>query len=177
MKRRRFLTISSLGVLSASGGCTALGFDRGVPDGTTVATRHWRSFILEDGAASEPWSGPKEPTISATILTDRETAMERLRRDSPVAVFVDGTDFVRSYFAVVEYFGMSSSRYMELRSLERQESEILVTVEVKTPGEFITGDLAPHSLVVRITEENRERPTELSTEFVSCGRVRCTGYP
>lgn len=177
MRRRRFLRVSALGVLSASGGCTALGFDRGVPDWTTVATRHWRSFVLEDGAASEPRSGPEEPAISAAILADRETATERLRRDSPAAEFVDGTDFERSYLAVVEYFGMSSSKELALRSLERRESAVHVTVEVKTPGKFVTADLVPHSLVVRITEENGARPTKISTEFVTCRRIRCTDHP
>lgn len=176
MKRREFLATSSFGLLSVGSGCTALGLDTGVPDGMTVETRHWGSVVLEDGLAAELESGWDEPIIVETLLTRQETALERLEQESPATEFAVETDFGQSYLAVIEYLGMSSSQWLELRSLERQESGIHVVAEVESPDSGTFDDLSPHSLVIRITEEDAERPANISAEVVSCGYIRCTDH-
>lgn len=175
MKRRRYLATSCLGVVSASSGCAALtGLRTSLPDGMTIDTHHSvRPEALKDGVAPEVQSVDQTPVIYETLLTDGETAFDRANTDSSAYDFIRNTDFERSYIAVVEYFGTSSSRWLELRSIERGETDVHVVAEVKTPRSGTSDDLAMHSLVVRITEEDRERPSEISAEIVSCGLIQC----
>ena len=174
MKRRRYLATSCLGVLSASSGCAVVsGLRTSLPDGMTTDTHHSvRPEALRDGVAPNVQSGGRPPVIYETLLTDREMALERANTDSSAYEFIRNTDFDRSYIAVVEYFGTSSSRWLELRSIERGEVDIHVVAEVKTPRSGVSDDQAIHSLLVRITEENRERPSEISAEIVSCGLLQ-----
>lgn len=175
MKRRQYLATSSLGLLSVGGGCTAIGSGRGVPDGMSVETRHWAESLLKDGITARLGSGRQGPLLYETLLTGKETAAERLQQDAAetARTFVADTDFEHSYLAVVEYFGTSSSYWLELRSLERQESGIHVVVELESPRSR-RDDLASHSLVIRITDDNAETPAEISAEAISCALIRCT---
>lgn len=176
MKRRQYLATSILGLLSLGSGCTALGFDTGVPDGMTVETRHWDQSLLKDGIPAQLELGREEPILYETLLRGQETAEERLQQDAPepTRAFVVDTNFERSYLAVVEHLGSSSSDWLELRAVERQESGIHVVVELKSPWRGGFDDLSAHSLVIRITDDNEEKPADISAEGVSCGLLRCT---
>ncbi len=132
------------------------------------------SEALNDGIADEVQSVNQTPVIYETLLTDRETAFDRANTDSSAYEFIRNTDFERSYIAVVEYFGTSSSRWLELRSIDRGDTDVHAVGEVKTPRSGTSDDLAIHSLVVRITEDDRERPSEISAEIISCGFIQCS---
>lgn len=163
MNRRRFLALSSLGLLTAGSGCAALESDSGLPPGMTITTQHWRGWILKD-VLTEDTKEP--PTIAGTILTTKETALEQIHHDTPTKAFVEATDFTTSYLTAIEYFG-SSSYTLEVHSINRQEANIHVQVTERSQSDYITADLAPQYLFIRITEETSKQPTNISTEIVS----------
>lgn len=176
MKRREFLSLSSVGLLTASSGCTALGLDTGVPEGMTVESHHWATAALEKGVETARRSGVREPIIAVVVLDDQATASDRIDPESPAADFIVETDFERSYVALVEYFGTSSSKWLEYRSIELRDSELHVVAEVVSPDGATFDNLAIHSLALRITDGNHGVPSGISAEVVSCGFIRCTDH-
>lgn len=165
MNRRRFLTLSSLGLLTASSGCTAMGSESSLPPGMTITTRHSREGILKDELID--LTELRDPLyIAGTLLTTEEAALAQIQHDSRVKALVEETDFTTSYLAVIQYYG-SSSYSLEVHSIDRKESSIHVRFEERPESEFITADLSSHYLVIRVTEENPKPPTDISAELVS----------
>lgn len=176
MNRRKFLSRTSLGVLSASSGCAALELNTGTPEGMTIESRQWARVTLENGVEGDMEAGEDAPVIATSIIGNQETAENRIDSESPAAAFIFETDFENAYIAVVEYYGMSSSNDLELRSLERGDSTIHIVAEVKESSGGTLDDQSIHSLVLRITDEEAGVPDESSAEVVSCGFIRCTDY-
>lgn len=144
-------------VLSTIAGC--LGEEQ-TPEGIAVDTRHWVADILEEGI----WYAHQEREGSVNryhdLIGDESAAQNRVTQDEEVWAYVEEIDFEDSYLIVVQNV-MQSARWLELDRIERIERGLDIAVETASPDEPYGDDATPHSLTIRVTDEQAGIPNEL----------------
>lgn len=150
MDRRRFLSSTALIVTTGLVGCLGSENHPHLPDGMSVETHHTvGSHLTEDTIGP---SGERGRTYE-TVITDRETAQDRMKNTEEITNFIQETDFDQSYLVLVDAAAWPSGKWLELAEIERTDNGLQIVIVVASPDEPVGDDAAVHSLAIRITDE------------------------
>lgn len=164
MNRRRFLAGATV-LPVAVAGCLGRGENPDTPNQMAVESRHWTGIVFEDTKqVAKRLELEDKPIAYHEIITDREAAEDRIEREDG-GEFIEEPDFDESYLVVIAAGYWSSSDEFELAEIDRTESGLHVGVRVESPDDEQLDDLAPHSLAVRVTDEQAVVPDEISIEI------------
>lgn len=159
MNRRQVLAVATIGVVGPTAGCLDLifGEDYTIPDGMEVNVRYGER-VLEDGL-SETGTNPYH-----TLITDRATAEDQLLTGTPLGgTFAENTEFPDEFLVVVEY-GASSDFDLKLIEIERMNGTLQITLSEGAPDGEHVDDMAVHSALIQITDEQEGVPDEVMVE-------------
>ena len=157
MDRRTVLATTGGIVLSTIAGCIG---EEQTPEGIIVDTRHWVADVLEEGIWYAHQEREGSVNRSHDLIEDESAAQNKITQDEEVWEFVEETDFEDSYHIIVQNM-MQSARWLELDRIERMERGLDIAVETASPDEPYGDDAAPHSLAIRVTDEQAGIPDEL----------------
>lgn len=158
MKRRTLLAGSGSLATTALAGCfggPGVSSRGSFPAGMDVETQHRTGSHLVTDDVSPSGERPRSEQV---LFTDPETATDRMTDDAAVQRFVEETDFDESSLLVVVAAAWPSAYEMAVRTVERVDSGLEVSITVSEPGGTVGDDAAVHSLAARITDEQGEIP-------------------
>lgn len=161
---RRATLVSTTAILSVGlAGCSLLTTGPSddppdLPDGLSAETHRWNDCVLRDTPICDT---PDLQKSHNAILSDRETARNRLAENTDANDFIEDTDFSQSYVLLVQY-RMQSARRLVLDTIERTETDLRVGVTTESPNESYGDDSVPHTLAVRITDEQSDGPRTIT---------------
>jgi hypothetical protein len=97
------------------------------------------------------------------ILANTEAVNREIVDTGPVTAFLTDTDFEESYLVVVQN-GMQSEMELVLDAISRRTGGLDLDISIDSP-QGGPDDLLIHSLLVRMTDEKRGVPEELSVDI------------
>ncbi len=162
MNRRNFLALGGLGIGAAGGYFGWRWYSPSRPDGMEVETQHFERDVLSENSSRESdfleWKEEYQTTV-----TDRDAARRELIDSDPVTSFLNNTDFDESYLLVVQN-GMQSEMELVLDGVSRQGDTLHLNVTITSP-QGGPDDLLIHSLLIRVIDEERGVPEDVSVDI------------
>lgn len=161
MDRRSLLAV---GGLLTAGGYLGWNWYRSptIPDGMNVETlyreRNVRAETPHQGG-SLAWKEDDH-----VLLSDVESATDKLVTDGSVGEFVDETDFDESYLLLVQN-GMQSEPDLELSAIKRTDGGLHLEISIYAPWFGVADDLVTHSLLLRITDRDGGVPETITVDI------------
>jgi len=163
MNRRNTLFSTAVTLSVGLSGCSLLttgpsGDGPTLPEGLSVETAYWDGCVLKN----TPVCDTEDPQNAYNaMLSNRETARNRLVEDATAGEFVEATDFAESYLLLVQY-RMQSARRLRLQAVEQTDTGLRVVVVTESQDGSYADDSVPHTLAIRVTDERSDTPQEIS---------------
>jgi hypothetical protein len=98
------------------------------------------------------------------VISDPKTANSGLINDNSISPFLANTDFEDSYLIIVQN-GMQSETELVLDTISRRKKGIHLDISIHSPQSG-PDDLLIHSLLIKITDENKGVPDTAGYNFV-----------
>lgn len=171
--RRELLSIIPAGIALGTAGCVASPevSASSTPDGMSIESAHWNGSIFEDVAPHADASITlDEEDVYVAVFTNSDGIRSRLHKEKrlehpdDVERFITQTDFDQSYVVAVKWMGGSRSSILELDEIERTDDGIHIEAVADHGEGARLRDLSIQTLLVRITDEERGVPEEVTAD-------------
>lgn len=163
MNRRHFLALGGLGIGTVGG---YIGWrwhqSPSIPDGMRVETQHFEKDILSKNSSRESELLEAREEYHS-IKANRDAVSRELIDNDSLASFLNNTDFEESYLIVVQN-RMQSDMELMIDTISRQEDGLHLDIIIDAPRSG-PDDSRIHSLLMRITDEEKGIPEEISVDI------------
>ena len=160
MDRRKFLLYTGVTFPTALVGCLYGSNTPNLPNEMNVDINYMTGSHLRNSTLEV--SGEQGRTFE-TVITDRKSALDRMKNTEQISNFIQQTGFMSSYIVVIDAAAWPSDMWLELEKVEYSDTGLQCVIAVVSPDESVGDDAAVHSLALRITDAERAPPEMVHT--------------